>query len=204
MSFRNLFLEAQQYFPNLQIKYKDRSWLLRWFSQPATTVGDTVYFTSEKFIKCHPISACVILLHELVHAYDQKRIGKIPFIVSYLLPQILFTICLLLMVILSWKILLPIMIFCFLPFPAVFKMHWEKRAYLSSLYILQVLGKRMNFDPHLQAQEDTFLKYFHTSYLYPFHDIDEEFDAARELAINGKRPFEDPLFEMLEDLVSKM
>jgi hypothetical protein len=201
MSFQNLVLNAQKHFPDLKIQYKEQSWLMQWLSFPA--FGDTIYF-NEKFTKCHPISASVILLHELVHVYDQKRVGKIPFAISYLLPQILFICLLLMMIIVSWKIILPMFVLCILPFPAIFKMHWEKRAYLSSFYILQILGKRMQFDPHLQAQEDIFLKYFHTSYLWPFHDIDREFDKARELAAAGQRPFEDPLFEILEDLVSKV
>jgi hypothetical protein len=218
MSFQNLTFAAQKYFPNLKIKYKDESWVMRLISrflifnhgfmtQYTTTIGDTIYFPSRKFIKCHPISSSVVLLHELVHLYDQKRIGKILFTLSYLFPQILVPICLLLFTLVSWKIMLPLTIICCLPIPAIFRMHWEKRAYLSSFYVLQCLGNRMKFNPHLNTQEHTFLKFFHGKdyyYMWPFHDIDKQFDIARENAMAGKQPFEDPVFNMLDDLSDKV
>src|SRR5271169_3622060 len=100
MSFQELVTASKKYFPKLQIKYKDESWGMRLISKLlifnhgfmthyTTTVGDTIYFPSERFVKCHPISSSVVLLHELVHLHDQKRIGKIPFALTYLFPQIL-------------------------------------------------------------------------------------------------------------------
>jgi len=176
-------------------------------TQYTTTVGETIYFPSQKFVKTHPISSCVVLLHELVHLYDQKRLGKPAFTVSYLFPQILVPICLALFMLITWKIMLPLTLLCVAPIPAFFRMYWEKRAYLSSFYILQVLGERMNFDPHLRTQENIFLKYFHGSsyyYMWPFHDIDKQFDKARESAVAGERPFEDSVFDMLDDLSNKV
>ena len=176
-------------------------------TQYTTTVGETIYFPSQKFVKTYPISSCVVLLHELVHLHDQRRLGKPVFTLSYLFPQILVPICLLLFMLVTWKIMLPLTILCMAPIPAIFRMHWEKRAYLSSFYILEVLGRRMKFNPHLRTQENIFLKYFHGPsyyYMWPFHDIDKRFDKARESAVAGERPFEDPVFNMLDDLVTKV
>lgn len=218
MAFQELVNAAKGYFPKLKIKYKDQSWVMRLISkllifnngfmtQYTTTVGDTIYFPSEKFIRCHPVSSSVVLLHELVHLHDQKRIGRIPFTLSYLFPQILVPICLLLFSLITWKVMLPLTLICMLPVPAPFRTYWERRAYLSSFYTLQILGNRMKFNPHLRTQENIFLRYFHGSsyyYMWPFHDIDKAFDKAREDAALGKRPFEDPVFDMIEDLASKV
>jgi hypothetical protein len=218
MSFQDLVSAAKKYFPNLQIKYKDESRIMRLISkllifnkgfmtEYTTTVGDTIYFPSKTFIKCHPVSSSVILLHELVHLHDQKCIGRIAFIFSYLFPQILVPVCLLMLLLVSWKIILPLTIMCCLPIPAIFRTHWEKRAYLSSFYVMQVLGNRMKFNPHLRTQENIFLKYFHGAsyyFMWPFHDIDKQFDIARDDAIMGRKPFEDPVFDMLDDLSTKV
>ena len=218
MSFQELVTASKKYFPKLQIKYKDQSWLMRLISkllifnngfmtEYTTVIGDTIYFPSERFVKYHPVSSSVVLLHELVHLHDQKRVGRIPFTFTYLFPQVLVPICFLLFALISWKVMLPLTIFCMLPIPAFFRMYWEKRAYLSSFYVLQSIGNRMKFNPHLKTQESIFLKYFHSSsyyYMWPFHDIDRKFDQARESAIVGQRPFEDPVFDMLDDLASKV
>jgi phage pi2 protein 07 len=218
MEFQELITASQKYFPKLQVKYKDQSRLMKLMSKfmifnpgfmtsYTTTIGNTIYYPNEKFIKCHPVSSSVILLHELVHFYDQKRVGTIPFIFSYMLPQSLIPICLALFFLVSWKIMLPVMLICLLPIPAFFRMHWEKRAYFSSFYIMQLLGNKMHFNPHLESQENIFLKYFHGSsyyYMWPFRDIDKQFDKARLSAGAGQRPFEDPVFNMLEDLVNKV
>lgn len=218
MSFQELVTASKKYFPKLQIKYKDQSWLMRLISKLlifnngfmtryTTVVGDTIYFPSEKFVKYHPVSSSVVLLHELVHLHDQKRVGKIPFAFTYLFPQVLVPICFLLFALISWKVMLPLTLLCMMPIPAFFRMYWEKRAYLSSFYVLQNIGNRMKFNPHLKTQENIFLKYFHGSsyyYMWPFRDIDRKFNQARESAVVGQRPFEDPVFDMLDDLASKV
>lgn len=218
MSFQNLVEAARGYFPKLKIKYKDQSWIMRllgrflFFNHDfmklySTTVGETIYFPNERFIKSHPVSASVVLLHELVHLHDQRRIGKPLFVLSYVFPQIIVPICLLLCFCISWKIMLPLsLVFC-VPIPAVFRMYWEKRAYLSSLYMMQLLANRLHFNPHLKLQERVFLRYFTGPsyyFMWPFHNINKQFDQAVENSSNSKRPFQDSVFDMLEDLVTKV
>lgn len=218
MPFQDVVAASKKYFPNLQIAYKDESLLMKilsillffnrgFMTQYTTTIGSTIYFPSQNFVKLHPVSSSVVLLHELVHLHDQEKITKPLFSISYLFPQIMIPIFFLLLLVVSWKIMLPLIILFAFPLPAFFRTHWEKRAYLSSFYVLQALGKRLNFDPHLQDQESVFLNYFHGPsyyYMWPFHNIDKEFDAAKEAAASGKRPFEDSLFDMLDDLSSKV
>ena len=217
MSFQELVHISQKYFPNLQIKYKNQSRLMKLlgilFFRPsfmtsyATTIGYTIYFPDEKFIKTCPISSSVILMHELVHFYDQKRIGNLLFAFSYLFPQILIPLIGLLTFFVTWKITIPLMLFFSLPIPAIFRMYWEKRAYLSSLYVMKLLGKKLNFNPHLKTQERLFLKCFHGPsyyFMWPFDDINKEFDQFIDPNIAIERPFVDPVFDMLEELVAKV
>lgn len=218
MSFQDLVAASQEYFPSLQIKYKDQSWLMKilgkiLFFNPSfmasytTTIGQTIYFPNEKFVKAHPVSVSVILLHELVHMHDQKKISQPLFAISYLFPQILVPICLLLMFLVSWKIMLPLALLCLLPIPAFFRAYWEKRAYLASLYMMQLLGNRMNFDPHLPDQEKLFIQGFHDStyyFMWPFTDINRQFDQAIPKLQASQRPYQDAVFDMLEELVTKV
>jgi hypothetical protein len=218
MNFQDLVTSAQVYFPKLQIKYKDQSWFMKllgkllffnkgFMTEYTTTIGDTVYFPNEKFVKLRQVSSSVILLHELVHLNDQKKMSKPLFTLSYLFPQILVPICLLMIFLVTWKVMLPLALVFSAPIPAFFRMHWEKRAYLSSFYVMRLLGNRLNFDPHLKSQEAKFLTNFHDSsyyFMWPFHDINNRFDQALELAKAGKRPYEDPVFDMIEDLASKV
>lgn len=219
MSFQNLVTAAQEYFPKLKIKYKNHSWFMKllsvvFFFSPGfmtrytTTIGNTVYFPSKEFVQKHEVSSCIIVLHELVHLYDQKIMSKSLFLFTYLFPQILSPICLLLIFLLTWKIMLPLAIIFALPIPAVFRMYWEKRAYFSSFYVLQLLASKLKFNPHLKAQEHIFLRYFHDSsyyFMWPFKKaIRGQFDQALQLSKEGKRPYEDPVFDILDDLINKV
>jgi hypothetical protein len=218
MSFQDLLTSAQKYFPSLQVKYKDQSWFMKllgkiMFFNPGfmktytTTIGSTVYFPNETFVKIRPISGCVILMHELVHMYDEKKLTKPVFSFSYLFPQILVPIFLLMLFFVSWKIALPLALLSLAPLPAYFRMTYEKRAYISSLYTMQLLGKRLNFDPKLSIQASAFVKHFKDSsyyFMWPFGKLEGEFTQAVTDIQAGKRPYDSPVFDMLDDLVTKV
>lgn len=216
MSFQNLVQTTQKYFPQLQIKYKTDSTLMSllgklMFFNPSfmtsytTTVGTDVYYPNQPFVKTRPISAAIILLHEIVHMYDSKRLSKFWFGFSYLLPQILVLLFIPLIFI-SWKIALPFLIFA-APLPAFFRMYYEKRAYLSSLYIMNILGKRLNFDPMLDKQKVYFEEQFTGSiyyFMWPFAGLKKDFDEAVEKIKAGQRPYEDPVFDILDELATQV
>lgn len=218
MSFQELVVSAQEYFPKLKIKFKDQSWFMKtlgkiMFFNPGfmttytTTIGDTVYFPNINYIKLHSVSSSVVLLHELVHMYDQKKVSKPLFAISYLFPQILSPICLFLLFLITWKIVVPLSLLFLLPIPAVFRMYWEKRAYISSLYTIELLSKRLKFDPHLDVHEKGFIEQFKNSfyyYMWPIFNLNKEFDAALVKAQVGQRPYQDAVFDMLDDLVTKV
>lgn len=216
MSFQDLVAASQQYFPDLKIKYKDQSWFMKllgkllffnksFMTSYTTTIGSDVYFPSESYTRARPISSAVVLLHELVHVTDGKRLTKPLFGALYLSPQILALLCLPLFL-LSWKIALPLMVLFASPIPSYFRMYFEKRAYLTSLYCLYRIGQIKNFDPKLENQSKSFQGHFADSqyyFMWPFKNISKDFDKAIVDIKDGKRPFEDPVFDILDDLMAK-
>src|ERR1700679_1962574 len=216
MSFQDLTTAAQQYFPSLQVKYKDQNNFMKilgkilfftpgFMTDYTTTIGDTSYFPSASWIASRPISSAVVLLHETVHMYDEKRLTKPLFGFLYMCPQILALICLPLIFLVSWKIFLPLFFILALPIPAYFRMYFEKRAYLASLYVLQALGTRLKFNPTLKTQETFFISQFKNSayyFMWPFSNIQNEFDQAVLTISAGQRPYQDAVFDMLDVLVT--
>src|SRR6202000_2751600 len=138
-----ILAKISQYYPDVKIKFKDQSTLMRFIGKLmfwnkefmtgfTTTIGTNIYFPSENFINLHPITTFATLLHELVHIYDQKRLSKILFMFLYLSPQILTLLIAPLFFIIGP---LALLLFIFaLPIPSYFRMYFEKRAYLVSLY----------------------------------------------------------------------
>ena len=218
MAFQDLLAAAQGYFPGLQVKYKDQSSLMKFIGTLlffnkgfmkdfTTTVGNTIYAPDENFFKLHPVSGAIIFLHELVHFYDHKRLGTFRFQLSYMLPQILFVPFLLLFLV-SWKLALPLMLLSLLPWPAYFRMQYEKRAYLTSLYCIQKLSSSMSFNSNLLSQVSHFVEYFTSSsyyWMWPFQtSLTNEFNTAAQNILAGKRPYEDPVFDMIDVLLVKV
>lgn len=212
MSFQDLVSASQVHFPAFRITYKDRELGMKWlsclfpsFAQTTITIGHTIYFPSIKFTKAHPISCSVILLHEIVHFHDQRRVSWLGFMASYLFPRILAPVCLA-MFLINWQIGLMSLLFCLFGLPAVFRAHWEKRAYFSSLYVIWRLGKGLHSNPHLETHKQQFTKHFHGlgyGILGLFHD-NKKMDRIAENIMAGNRPFSDPIFDMLDALIDKV
>jgi hypothetical protein len=100
--------------PGFKIDFKDESKLhqvLGFLARPfnagymtsfTTTLGNTVAFPSRDFYERSPLSSFIVLAHEFVHLWDQKQ-GAWRFKLTYLFPQVLGLIPLLLYGILAWK-----------------------------------------------------------------------------------------------------
>jgi hypothetical protein len=208
---------AKIYFPNLKVKYKDESWFMKllgyilffnksFMTDYTTTIGSTIYFPSRAKVEAKQLSSIIVLLHELVHIYDSQKLTRLLFSFLYLIPQILAPISLLLWLI-SWKIALISFIVLLLPIPAYFRMYFEKRAYAVSLYVLKTLGAKCNFPPMLSTNRDYFIKQFKSSayyYMWLFKDIDLYFNDITNKISNGQRPYEDEIFNILDDLIDHM
>jgi len=217
MLFTDLIDAAKQYFPNLEIKYKDQSTFMKilgkilFFNKSfmetyTTTIGSTIYFPSETFMKLRPTIIVVILMHELVHVKDSNNLPKYLFGLSYMFPQILALILLPLLLV-SWKLFLPLIILFALPIPAYFRMVSEKRAYLASLYVLNKLNQQYKLTNNLEESKNWHLSQFRTVsyyFMWPFSNLDKEFNIALGKILNNERPFDDSIFDIIDSLLKKV
>jgi hypothetical protein len=221
MTFDNLVNSAKVYFPNLQIKYKNESLFMKilsilLFFNPkfmtgyTNTFGNTVYFASRNYIIDNPVLCQTTLLHELVHMHDLKQKGSILYILQYGFPQILVLACLPLFFF-FWKIALVLTILFLLPLPAYFRMQFEKRGYLCSLYCLNAFGKKYNMpladiQNMLNINKQSFNDEFKSSayyYMWMFNSINSDFDKGVNKIKAGLKPYDDDVFNMIDDLLSK-
>lgn len=136
-----IFNKAKEQFPDLNFKFKDQNWFMKilgfilffnkaFMTQYVTTIGSTIYVPNENILKDK--NFLITFVHELVHVYDNKRLS-ILFNILYLFPQILAPLCLI-GFFFHWFIGL-LFLCLILPVPAYFRMYFEKRAYIVSLYV---------------------------------------------------------------------
>ena len=208
MSFKNLTQAAQIHFPNLKIVYDNRNTLVKFIENIFNFNSYTIYLPPINYIKIHPISQSVSFMHDLMHVYDSNRLNKLIFNFLYLFPQLLSVLCLPLLFFFSWKLILPAIIILLAPIPSYFRAHLEMRAYISSLYVLNILGRRLRFNPHILDQKNIFVEQFSNVnyyFMFPFKKkINKKFEEAMGKIMSGGRPFEDPIFDILDDLISKV
>lgn len=217
MSLEKIFIETIKYF-SIRIRFKCDSFLMlilsyilffnkTFMTKYTTTIGSTIYFPNEKYIRTRPLSSITIFLHELVHIYDSKRLSNILYSFLYLLPISLLPFTLLLFIY-SWKIALVLSILCLIPLPAYFRMYFERRAYMASLYVINALATKFNFNPYLEKNSDSFISQFKGSsyyFMWVFPNINKQFADAVIKIKNGERPYkDDKLFDMLDQLISKV
>jgi hypothetical protein len=212
MSFDKLVENAKQFFPDLQIKYKDESPFMKLLSKIlffntsfmtsyTTTIGSTIYFPNKNFIEIRPMSSTIIFLHELVHIYDSKRFNKSIFSFLYLSPQILALLTFPLLFI-SLKFLPLLLLLA--PIPSPGRMYLEKRAYFVSLYVMQQLATKFNYNSKLDRNKEYFSSQFDSGsyyWMWTFKGLKKDFKDAVEKILSGKKPYEDPVFNIIDQLL---
>jgi hypothetical protein len=159
MTLQSLVSDAQKYFPKIQIKYKSESWLMKAlsyllffkkdFMQDCMTIGQTIYFPSQHFVKLHPVTSIVLFLYELVH-------------IKYS----------------------------------------ELDSCLSSLYVIWKLSQEKNFIPHLDVEIKGFINQLQGVW-HNSNDLEQQFKISSQKIQTGQRPFSDPIFDILDDLITK-
>lgn len=213
--FTDLVKSAQAYFPNLKIAYKNESKFMKFigtllFFNKAfmttyiTTIGSTVYFPNAEYVNNNDKEASIVLLHEITHMYDSKKITRPIFTLGYLFPQILFLLFIP-MLFVNWIVALCCLLFI-LPIPSPTRMYFEKRGYLVSLYSYNKLGIK-NDQTALKATETFFESLFKNSayYFMWVFNIQTSFDKGIALIEQNKIPFNEPnLFKMIDELISKI
>lgn len=206
--------KAKEFFPDLEIRYKDESTLMKilgkvlffnksFMTNFTTTLGSKVYFPNKKFVDLRPLSSLVVLLHELVHVNDSKKWTQVLFSFLYMFPLALAVVFLPLLLV-SWKIFLPLLVLSLLPLPAYFRMIFEKRAYLVSLYVLHQLSVKKEFNTNLDTAAASYLENFKDSsyyFMWPFKSLEKDFADAVVKVKAGQKPYEDPVFEMIDKVL---
>lgn len=205
---------VHKFFPNVAIAFKDQSLFMKilgkilffnksFMTNYITTIGETIYFPSVNYVNFHPASMFIVLLHEIVHIHDEKKISKPIFNLLYLLPQLLALLAIpLFFVIGFWSLLF--LLFA-APLPAFFRMNFEKRAYIASLYVMKVLNDKYAYNIDLDAKTQYFLQQFKDSsyyYMWPFSNLDAEFAAALVRIRNNERPYKDDIFDILDQIIA--
>lgn len=210
----NVLVKTREFFPDFQIKYKDEStlmWILskilffnkNFMTNFTTTIGSTIYFPSKKYEDIRPISSLIILLHECIHINDAKKINKFLFSFLYLLPVSLCIILLPLLFI-TWYMVLPLIILSLCPIPAYFRMNFEKRAYLVSLYSNYQLSLKKNYTLNLDSFAATYVSNFKNYkyyFMWIFKDLDKDFADAVIKIKAGEKPYQDPVFSIVDKIL---
>ncbi len=210
MAYADLVTKAKTYFPTFQVKYKDQSAFMQiigkilffnkdFMTNFITTIGNTVYVPSEKFVEDNQQNLSGVLIHECTHMYDSKRLGPL-FTLGYLFPQILALPALLLFLV-SWKIALPLFLLALLPWPAYWRTHLEQRAYYVGMYARY---KIFGYDP---IGEGNYYAHFFKDgsyyWMWPF-GVDAEFNQEGS-NIEDDKPAcasEPALYQMVNDLIA--
>ena len=212
---KEVLQKVLSHFPDFKVKFKNESWLMRaiaflmffnkgFMKSFTTTLGNTVYFPSKDFVNVRPTSSLVILMHETVHMHDSKKMNKFLFSALYASPQIL-TLFAIPLFLLGFKFLALCSLLWLLPIPSPFRMWAEKRAYLASLYAMKKLGEKNNFTINLEVQSTFFLEQFKTAnyyFMWPFKIFMSDFDEGLNKIQKGEKPFEDNVFDMLDEIVA--
>lgn len=197
--FESFLFELQRINPKFNIKFKDKSLLMKiigallFFNKDfmktyTTTIGNTVYFPSKQFIESSPESALIITAHEYRHAYDANKINSLLFSIIYLMPQLLFILIVPALYLFGyWGLLFLIFL---LPLPAYGRMRLELNGYITSLFILNEILLETNSSEEyrvLKLQQSALIKnkqftgpaYY---FMWPFGVKKQLFNVLEELA----------------------
>lgn len=172
-----------------------------------TTIGSTIYFPSKDTVLGRPTSSMITLMHELVHIYDAQKLNTLVFSLLYLTPQILSLLLMPLFFVLPWWLVLLMIMVLVAPIPSFFRMKFEKRAYFVSLYVMHKLSSKFSFKLSLEAEKDSMLRQFKGAdyyFMWPFSSLEKEFDAGLLKIKNNQRPIEDPVFDIIDELLEKV
>lgn len=211
MSYDTLVAKAKTYFPDLQIKYKDQSTLMKitgklMFFNPdfmtnyVTTLGNTVYVPNEQYIQNSPLSFNDVFIHECTHMYDEKRLG-FWYNLGYVFPQVLSLVVFIALVFFTWKLALLALVLFLLPWPAPWRAYFEKRAYFVQMYAgSQIYGD----DPEQDSMR--YAQWFRNGDYYWMWIFEQDSEFAQE-AVNIKagKPAcssEPALFQQVNDLIA--
>ena len=146
-----------------------------------TTIGNTIW-VPEHFFDKSPKAALEIIIHEVIHMYDAKRLTMPLFGLIYLSPQILASLALLSVFGGGWLWCL-LFLLCLAPIPSPGRMWLEMRGYRSNMmyskYVYNMNNEALNNDADFMASQ--FVEAFYY-WMWPFKGhvvsmlIDEKYE----------------------------
>lgn len=158
LRFNRFYNQLQLLFPEFNYKFKTQSTLMRLISYLlffnrsfmdnfTTTIGYTVYFTSQEHLEINGDAAgMTTLAHEFVHATDAKNISRPLFYYLYLLPGLLAPLTLF-FGFYSWILAIVLFLVFLAPLPAPFRAYFELKGYTMSLFMLFLFLNERNMSP---------------------------------------------------------
>jgi len=202
--------------PEFKVAFKSESLLMKiigkilffnktFMTSYTTTLGRTIYFTDRKYVKAHPVSTKVALVHELIHVKDYEDSG-LRFQLGYAMPQILSVLAFPLFLIAPWWACLAWFAFFLAPLPAFFRMKSEEKAYTFSLYALHKLNVKNGYNIDLKAQAVQYTSNFKNSgyyFMWPFFTDTHFMTAVSEIQA-GRKPFYDVSFYDMADAILEL
>jgi hypothetical protein len=215
ISLEEFVAACQKFYPELKVSYKSQStlmkilsWLMffnpKFMTNYTTTIGSTIYFPTEVEGQFE-VNDAFTILHEMVHMRDESKYTKFFFALLYLFPQILAPF-MLLFLLLSWKIAIPLLVLFLLPSPAYFRKEFELRGYQASLYCLDRYADNNGWKADLFDEAAKMNSYFKNSgyyFMWPFGVEQGMLEAITKIH-KGQRPYEDEIFDQLDELVDKL
>ena len=143
----------------IRVGYKDKSWLMKFLgllmffnrgfmTHYITTIGNTVYFPNEDFIKKNELGAITVLAHEVVHIAQKEKRGFALFAFEYLFPQCLTIFALLTLLAFVWLPFLWCLLFLLFlaPIPAPWRKKFEVEGYTMTLYMSDLIMRQIGHD----------------------------------------------------------
>lgn len=157
MKMFSTFAEDLKEHYSFKVKFKDCSRFMKFIAtllffnkqfmtRFITTIGNTIYFPSEQFIKDDERVAMRALTHELIHIQQAKKYGRVLFYLMYLFPQCLTPLSVFALLAFVWTPclwFLVFLVFC-APIPAPFRKKFELEACYMSIFIFYIDAKNSN------------------------------------------------------------
>lgn len=181
------------------IKYKNSSLLMKilgyiLFFNPnfmtgfVTTIGNIIYFPNKEYIsERDDLGAIQILSHEARHIKDLEEVGRLPFTLSYMFPQVLAPLALLGLLI-NWWVALIAFLVCLLPWPAPWRKHWELRGYIMSLFFANEAMKENGVGQEERTKKlAQAANYYNSNFTNFNYYLMWPFGVKEELAIASKK-----------------
>lgn len=178
----------------------------RYMTEYVSTFYPVVYYPSKENYETKPLNSLAVIAHERVHLLDTAKSG-FWFRFSYLLPQILLVPLLLssiLCLFFAWKLsiaLLVIGLLSVIPWPSLWRTHWEKRGYTMSMAVFYWVNGEVH-DGLKKPIRDNFLGMSYFKMSWSPKDIDQWITKTVsdiESGALGKDPIYGAVYQFLLD-----